>query len=169
MVATRRQEQMDVASSTPHVRRSGRDRKPVKPLILTSQVLTKATNPYSKRGSSSSSSMSRNGKKLSASKGWAQIRKEQEKQAQNEKRRKTIPNSLTDPYTGETVWVTTATLQDIAVANKKHRPPWPLHKRFLVMVPSSNGNSFMIEPLRRYPNWKNGYCRPTGDDCNGSV
>jgi hypothetical protein len=38
--------------------------------------------------------------------------------------------------TGEQVWIATATLQDIKLAQKKKRPPWPLSRRYLVMVPS---------------------------------
>ena len=129
MVATRRQEQVENASSTVDVRRSGRDRKPVETLISMSEQTKKTTtNQSSVRGNK--------GAKVSQFKGWTQIRKEQEKHVQNEKRRKTIPNTLTDPYTGETVWIDTATLQDIAIANKKNKPPWLLYKRYLIMVPS---------------------------------
>lgn len=134
MVATRRQEQVEKATSAPDVRRSDRERKPVAPLSYISEPATKSA--YRFTASAGGKFLNKNGKKISQSKGWAQIRKEQEKQIQNDKRRKTIPNTLTDPYTGDTVWIATATLQDIAIANKKHRPPWPLHHRYLVMVPS---------------------------------
>ena len=135
MVATRRQERVENALSTPDVRRSGRDRKPVETLISLSELKTKPTT-NNRFSSSGKIFMNKKEAKISQSKGWAQIRKEQEKQLQDEKRRKTMPNMLTDPYTNETVWVSTATLQDIAIANKKHKPPWPLYQRHLVMVPS---------------------------------
>lgn len=55
------------------------------------------------------------------------------------------PKFLTDPVTGEQVWIAAATLQDFKVAQKKRRPPWPLARRFLVTVPSPQQRCLVYE------------------------
>jgi len=51
-------------------------------------------------------------------------------------KRTITPKYLTNPETDEQVWIQSATLQDIKAATKKHRPPWPLSRRYLVTIPS---------------------------------
>jgi Phytanoyl-CoA dioxygenase (PhyH) len=135
MVSTRRQETPPATSTTlsggegeAAVRRSGRERRPPESILEALAVATISasnTNPNRKLPPPSFQRSKTNKKNSNA-----------RRQQLDRSRRKTVPHTLIDPHAGETVWISTATLQDITAAQKRHKPPWPLYRRHLVLVPS---------------------------------
>jgi Phytanoyl-CoA dioxygenase (PhyH) len=144
MVSTRLQETPS-AASTAHaggegdtaVRRSGRERRPPESILQAMAVSSPAfssTNPNRKLPPLSSQRNKGNKKNSNA-----------RRQQLDQSRRKTVPHSLNDPRSGETVWISTATLQDITAAQKRRKAPWPLYKRYLVLVPSPQQRQFVYD------------------------